>query len=88
MGFRVSAPAPNAGYNRTTDWPVSGGIAAGATVDGLSAKGGIGAMFKLSSPASGPGTAAGGWHPTIAWMLGFVVIELVAFHLLSRFLNI
>lgn len=87
MGFRVSAPAPNAGYNRTTDWPVGGGVAATATIDGVSAKGGVGAMFKLSTPIGAPaGTST--WHPTIAWMLGFILVELVAFHALSRFLNL
>ncbi|HJP74921.1 MAG TPA: hypothetical protein VJ914_11665 [Pseudonocardiaceae bacterium] len=30
----------------------------------------------------------GGWHPTVLWMLGFVVGEMIAFHLLSRVLNI
>ncbi len=25
---------------------------------------------------------------TVAWMLGFVLVEMIAFHLLSRFMNI
>ena len=28
------------------------------------------------------------WHPTVAWMLGFVVAEMVLYHILSHYLNI
>lgn len=87
MGFRTSAPAPNTGYNRTTDWPVSGGVNATARVNGFAAKGGVSAMANLTSPTAAPGMA-GQFHPTVAWMLGFVVVELIAFQLLSRFLNL
>lgn len=84
MGFGVaSAPAQNLGYNRrVSDWPVAAGVA--ARVDGLTA--GIGGGVNLGSTMSAPGSTQ--WHPTVAWMLGFVVVELVAFHMLSRFLNI
>lgn len=75
MGFRVLSPAPNTGYNRTTDWPTKGG--SGGTV-------GFGST--LSSTITAPGGSQ--WHPTVAWMLGFVVAELIIFHLLSGFLNI
>ena len=86
MGFRTGAPAPDLGYNRTTDWPVAGSIAGSARLDGISAKGGIAAMLNLKGSAT-PG-APGTWHPTVVWMLGFVVVELIAFNLLSKYLNI
>lgn len=75
MGFRVNAPAPDAGYNRSTDWPTSGGTGKGAGM-------GNGVL------SSKIGTSSGQWHPTVAWMLVFVVVELVAFHVLSHFLDI
>jgi hypothetical protein len=77
MGFRVSAPASDTGYNRSTDWPVAGGAGKGV---------GMGIKSTLSS-SIGTNTATQ-WHPTVAWMLGFVVAEMIAFHFLSRFLNI
>ncbi len=78
MGFRVNAPAPQTGYNRSTDWPVGGG----------SQKGGqMGSNKTFFSTTIGTNTDKQ-WHPTIAWMLGFVVVELIAFHMLSRFMNI
>lgn len=30
----------------------------------------------------------GGWHPTVAYMLGFVVAEIFAYHFLSKHLHI
>lgn len=86
MGFRTSAPAPNLGYNRTTDWPVAGGVSGSAQINGFRLGGGVSAMANLGTV--NPGTGTGTWHPTIAWMLGFVVVELIAFQLLSRYLNL
>lgn len=83
MGFRAT-PAQNTGYNRMSDWPVAGG--AGFRVDGLAAGIGGGVSLK-NSTISAPGST-GNWHPSVVWMLGFVVFELVAFHALSRFLNL
>lgn len=82
MGFRASAPAGNTGYNRNSDWPVAGG--AGVKVDGLTV--GVGGGVNLKSSVINPGTSE--WHPTVAWMLGFVVVELVAYHILCRYLNL
>lgn len=86
MGFRATGPAQDTGYNRTTDWPVSAG--AGFRVDGISA--GIGARMNLGSSTIGPprGAGTGNWHPTILWMLGFVLVELFAYSMLSRTLHI
>ena len=40
-------------------------------------------------PVNSSGSSAlGQWHPTVVWMLGFVVVELVVFHALSRVMNI
>lgn len=75
MGFRT-APAQNLGYYRASDWPTTGG--SGPAMP--------------TSPTVSPGqtgaSMASGWHPTVLWMLGFVVAELVVFHTLGRFLNI
>jgi hypothetical protein len=83
MGFRVSAPAPDSGYNRTTDWPT-----AGTNTAAKARKGGFATMLGLKSTIAPPAGGAAAWHPTVAWMLGFVVVELALFHLLSRYLNI
>jgi hypothetical protein len=82
MGFRTSAPAPNLGYNRTTDWP-SGGSAGGGT---SGSGGGLSGMLGLKNTAvpGGPGN----FHPTIAWMFGFVIVEMIAFGLLARHLKL
>lgn len=82
MGFRASTPAGNTGYNRTSDWPVAGGV--GVRVDGLTA--GIGGGVNLKGSVGGPSTSQ--WHPTVAFMLGFVVVEIVLFGMLSRALNV
>lgn len=76
MGFRVTAPASNLGYNRVGDWPATGGSGP--------------AMQQSPSVSLGQfgGQSASQWHPTVVWMLGFIVVELIAFHALSRVLNI
>lgn len=75
MGFRT-APAQNTGYYRASDWPTSKGSgpmpSSGPTV----------------SPGQNGAASAAGWHPTVLWMLGFVIVELVAFNLLAKYLNI
>lgn len=45
-------------------------------------------MGTLRSPAAPGYGSSSTWHPTIAWMLGFVIAELVLYHILSHFLNI
>lgn len=44
-----------------------------------SAKGGPGSIL-------GPGGAAGGWHPTVLYLVGLVLLELVVLALVSRLL--
>jgi hypothetical protein len=39
-----------------------------------------------SSGASGTVNAPGGWHPTVLYMLGLVVMEIIAVAILSRHL--
>lgn len=75
--FRAGAPAANLGYFRSTDWPTSGGSGPAMPSTITTAPGQNGGPGALSS-----------WHPTVLWMLGFVVAELVAFHLLGRVLKI
>lgn len=81
MGFRVAAPAPNQGYNRTTDWPQSAAAGGSST----SAGGGLAAMFGLKNQVPG---SPGSWHPTVLWMFGLVIAEMVAFAVLSRHLKL
>lgn len=77
MPFRATtAPAQNLGYFRATDWP---------SVEGA---GPVLAGGPTPPPGQNGGASLSDWHPTVKWMLGFVVAELVAFHLLSRFLKI
>ena len=45
-----------------------------------------GGAMALNTNATTGTTAA--WHPTVKWMAGFVIAELILFHLLSRFLNL
>lgn len=42
----------------------------------------------LSSQYAPGETLPGGWHPTVAYMLLFVVGEIIVYHLLSKKLNI
>ncbi len=83
MGFRTVQPAPNTGYNRLSDWPTAGGVAAGASVNGQPPGGLVNYLKGEAAPGS-----PGQWHPTIAWMLGFVVVEMVLFGFLSRQLHL
>lgn len=48
--------------------------------------GGIGQT--LRSPAAPGFGNRGTWHPTVAWMLGFTVAEMVLYNILSHYLNI
>lgn len=46
-----------------------------------------GMVGTMTAPSSGSGaTGPGGWHPTILYMLGLVVAEIVAVAMLSRYL--
>jgi len=41
----------------------------------------------LLPPGSGPAPAPAGWHPTVLWMIGLVVAEMVLFKILERMLR-
>ncbi|WP_160148948.1 hypothetical protein [Amycolatopsis alkalitolerans] len=47
-----------------------------------------GASSSTAAPVSGPtaGTGGQGWHPTVLYMLGLVVAEIVIVGILSRHL--
>lgn len=43
------------------------------------------AMGPVASPnTTGPGTTAGGWHPTILYLIALIALEIFAVGLLSR----
>ena len=42
----------------------------------------------LGGQAAPGASLPGGWHPTIAYLIGFVIFELVAYHFLSKHLHI
>ena len=43
----------------------------------VNASAGAGGMAPIASPSGGGGTVAGGWHPTVLYMLGLVVAEIL-----------
>lgn len=54
----------------------SGSLKAGATVGGGATANAAGAAGRVSAP--------GGWHPTVLYMLGLVMAEIVIVGFLSR----
>lgn len=76
---RGSYPPAGQGYWRGSD------ILAGGTGSGMGqANQGTG----LLSQGLGPiGSMAGSWEPSIWYMLGLVVLEMVAFHVIGRMLS-
>lgn len=53
---------------------------------GLSFSGKGGASSVNTSPITAPGGTVGGWHPTILYMAGLVVAEIIVVGFLSRHL--
>lgn len=47
-----------------------------------------GIKSNLYSPAAPGFGNSSTWHPTVAWLLGFTVVEMIAYHILSHYLNI
>lgn len=43
---------------------------------------------QLRGPAAPGFGQSSTWHPTVAWLLGFTVAEMILFHILSFYLNI
>jgi hypothetical protein len=41
----------------------------------------------LSKPQGAPGSDSGGWHPTVVYLLIFVVAEMIVFGFISRSLR-
>ena len=52
-----------------------------------SAGAGAGGMNPIASPGGGSGKAGpGGWHPTVLYMIGLVVAEIVAVAFIAKHL--
>ena len=47
---------------------------------------GSGGMAPIASPSGGGGNIAGGWHPTVLYMLALIVAEVVAVAWISKHL--
>lgn len=81
MAFRGRAayPASDQGYTRGTDFLYGGSGSGGGTMaQGTAARSqGIGSV----------GNLAADWEPSILWLFGLIVAELVAVHILSRVLK-
>lgn len=52
---------------------------------GASASVGMGGSANASNPAGGVGSVRG-WHPTVLYMLGLIIAEIIVVGLLSRHL--
>lgn len=51
-----------------------------------SAGAGAGGMAPIASPSGGSGSIAGGWHPTVLYMVGLVALEIIAVAWISKHL--
>lgn len=81
-GFnRASAPVGSAApWRGGSDWPT--GIGSGATQVAANIPG----LSSLNSPVAEPGNST--WHPTIIYLIIFVVAEMLVFHFLSDHLGL
>jgi hypothetical protein len=78
----ASAPPQQMGYWRGgSDWPTIGGQGPQVAVNTAS----IPYWNSTATPGFGSSSS---WHPTIGYMLAFVVVEMFVFHHLSKYLNI
>ena len=76
----VAQPPAHVGYWKGgTDWPVIGGAGVPVSTQNI--------PYWNTTAAPGYGSK-GSWHPTIGYMLVFIVGEMIAFHALSKYLNI
>lgn len=74
------ARTPNPSYGVWRGMPEAGGSGSGMG----QANSGAGV---LSQGLGSVGNLAGGWEPSILYLLGFVVLEMIAFHVLGRLLK-
>lgn len=77
---RAAAPASHLGYTRTSTMSYTGGTGSGY---GPMAQG-------TAAPSQGTGPLAGmasGWEPSVLYLIGVVIAELILFHLLGRVLK-
>lgn len=72
------APNPSFGYWRGA--PLAGGSGSGMG----QANSGTGV---LSQGLGSVGQMAGAWEPSVLYLIGFVIFEMIAFHVISRVLK-
>lgn len=54
------------------------------TSAGVSGSVGAGGSANMANPAMGGGGTIKGWHPTVVYMLGLIVVEIIVVGFLSR----
>ena len=78
MQGRVGFPAGELGYTRGMDFQAGGsGSGMGTSAQGTAAL----------SQGIGPLGAAGTWEPSVLYLIGLVIGEMILFHILSRVLK-
>ena len=80
MAYPVRNTNPNQAYGYWRGQPEAGGSGSGMG----QANSGAGV---LSQGLGSVSSMAGGWEPSVLYLLAFVVLELVAFHILGRLLK-
>lgn len=76
---RAAYPASDQGYTRGMDFQYGGsGSGMGTMAQGTA---------KLSQGIGPVGSRAGNWEPSIVYLLGLVIGEMIFFHVLSRILK-
>ena len=76
---RVAFPQQGLGYTRGSDF-IAGGSGAGA---GIMAQG----TASLGQGLGSIGSIAGAWEPSVLYLIGLVIGEMVAFAILGRVLS-
>ena len=77
---RYMYPGGDQGYTRPGNDFVAGGTGSGM---GVSMQG----TSRLGQGLGSIGSMAGAWEPGPIYLIGFVIFEMIAFHLLSRILK-
>lgn len=80
MAFSARASIPNASFGTWRGLPEAGGSGSGM---GQADRG----TGMLSQGLGTVGSMGGGWEPSILYLIGFVIVEMIVFHVLSRILK-